>query len=388
MPGWSRTWLTRSSPDPQDQHDGIIVNMKNCQKLCLVIPSLQAGGMERVMSELSWYFASKGTLDVHLVFYGINREIFYKIPENVTIHKPAFSFNNRIRFLSAIKTLIFLRSVVKKISPAAILSFGEYWNSFVLLALVRTKYRVYVSDRCQPDKDLGFLHNNLRKILYPHSAGVISQTKKAGEIYKDKAISKNICVIGNPIRKIPGNTTITKEKIVLTVGRLISTKHHDKLIEIFLSISDPEWKLKIVGYDHLKQNTSERLLKIISEKDATDRVILEGKQTDVESYYLKSCVFAFTSSSEGFPNVIGEAMSAGLPVVAFDCVAGPSEMINDGRNGYLVTLFDYESFCEKLKLLMENSELRETFGRQARIDILNFSIERVGEQYLKFMNLN
>ena len=357
-------------------------------RLCLVIPSLQAGGMEREMSELASYFSSRETLEVHLILYGITRELFYNVPESVTIHKPFFRFNNKFRLISTFRTLSYVRSKVKEISPAAILSFGEYWNSFVLIALTGLKFPVYISDRCQPDKSFGFFHNMLRKKPYPRSAGLIAQTRKAAEIYFSQALHTNIVVIGNPIRDISPDNSIKRENIVLTVGRLISTKHHDRLLELFLSITKPEWRLVIVGYDHLRQKTSEKLREIIAGKNAEARVFLEGKRADVEAYYLKSKVFAFTSSSEGFPNVIGEAMSAGLPVVAFDCIAGPSEMIDNGRNGFLVPLFNYELFREKLLTLMEKSELREIFGRQARKDIMKYSIENIGEMYIDFMKLS
>lgn len=345
--------------------------------------------MERVMSELASYFASNNTqMDVHLVLYGITREIFYTIPENIIVHRPAFKFNNKIRFISSLRTVIFLRTIVKKISPRAILSFGEYWNSFVLIAFCLLKYPIYVSDRCQPDKNLGFFHNFLRKKLYPNAAGIIAQTEKAKDIYSKLQLNNNIRVIGNPIRIIHQNKKIKKENIVLTVGRLIKTKHHDLLINIFLSVPKPDWKLVIVGYDHLKQNISAQLRKLIFDNNAQERIILEGKQSDIELYYLKSRIFAFTSSSEGFPNVIGEAMSAGLPVIAFDCVAGPSEMIEDKENGFLVPLFDIEMFRNRLMMLMENDDLRNRIGMTAQKDIRKYSADVIGRDYLEFMNLS
>ena len=111
------------------------------------------------------------------------------------------------------------------------------------------------------------------------------------------------------------------------VGRLIKTKHQDNLIKIFASINKKDWKLVIVGYDHLKQMNMEPLKKLALDHGLADRVVFAGKQSDVEKYYLSSKIFAFTSSSEGFPNAIGEAMAAGLPVVAYNCVAGPAEKL-------------------------------------------------------------
>jgi len=337
------------------------------------------------MSELATYFATNRNLKLYLVLYGITREIFYPIPEKVIVHKPSFRFNKKWRVFFTLKTLFFLRKEIKKIHPDSILSFGEYWNSFVLLALFGLRYPVFLSDRCQPDKALGKFHDRLRKLIYPKAAGIIAQTEKAKEIFLGQFGHENIKVISNPIRDIKSRSAIKKENIVLMVGRLIKTKHQDKLIELFIRISRPDWKLVIVGYDHLNQKNSGKLKKIIADHHADDFVILEGKQADVEAYYLKSKIFAFTSSSEGFPNAIGEAMSAGLPVVAFDCVAGPSEMIKDNYNGFLVPLFDYKHFQEKLELLMTNEDLRKEFGKNAREDIKLFSISHIGEQYLQFI---
>jgi len=198
------------------------------KKLCLVIPSLQAGGMERVMSELAGYFASKAELEVHLVMYGISPTLFYSIPSNVSIHRPDFVFNNRYRIWNTIKTISFLRRKIKTIHPDSVLSFGEYWNSFVLLALLGLKIPIFVSDRCQPDKSLGKLHDLLRSVLYPRSAGVIVQTETARDIYKRLLPKAKLSVISNPIRTIKVDHSEYRENVVLTVGRLINSKDQDE----------------------------------------------------------------------------------------------------------------------------------------------------------------
>ena len=354
--------------------------------LCLVIPTLQAGGMERVMSELTWYFASREEVDLHLVLYGRSREIFYPVPGNMTVHKPSFPFNNRLRLISTLRTLRFLRRTFSRIRPESLLSFGEYWNNLVLLSALGLKIPVYVSDRSQPDKSLGRFQDTLRRWLYPRAAGVILQTEKAREIYLRKNRSRRIAVIGNPVREIrPGRDGTMREKSVLMVGRLIRSKHQDQLIEIFARVSPPDWKLLLVGYDHLKQNNLERLQELARNLGIEQRVVFTGKQDDIDPYYLRSSIFAFTSSSEGFPNVIGEAMSAGLPVVAYDCTAGPAEMIEDGKNGYLVPLFDQEAFQEKLALLMQDEVLRTQLGAHARESIRRFSRERICESFYRFV---
>ena len=94
------------------------------KQLVIVIPSLGIGGMERVMSELVNHFSLKSDLKVHLVLYGINRDILYDLPENIVIHIPLFKFNNNFRIWNTLKTLCFLRSQIQSLKPDKILSFG------------------------------------------------------------------------------------------------------------------------------------------------------------------------------------------------------------------------------------------------------------------------
>lgn len=359
------------------------------RNLCLVIPSLQPGGMERVMSELAGYFCQRNELQVYLVLYGREPEIFYKVPENILIYRPRSRFNDKFRQISTIGRLIFLRRVLNRINPDVVLSFGEYWNSFVLLALVGLPYPVFVSDRCSPSITFSTFHRLFRRFLYHRATGVIAQTDNARMLYSSQFKNDNICVIGNPIRKISGHIIPQyQEKIVLTVGRLIETKHHDKLIEIFAAIPSPDWKLIIVGGDALKQKNMVRLRELIQNLGMNERIILTGNQVDVDKYFLESRIFAFTSSSEGFPNVIGEAMSAGLPVIAFNCVAGPADLIQNGHNGFLVPLFDYEEFRSRLKQLMNDEDMCRRLGNKGMETIQEFSLETIGTKYYNFIFSN
>ncbi len=359
--------------------------MSEMKKICLVIPSLNAGGMERVMSELAGYFSAIPELEVHLVMYGIKPELFYETPSNLIIHKPSFVFNNKLRLWFTLRTFLFLRMEIKKINPYSILSFGEYWNSLVLIALWSLKYPIYVSDRCQPDKSLGKLHDFLRRKLYLKAKGVIVQTEKAKDIYQQIMPKARLYVIGNPIREINSKNTINKENIVLSVGRLIKSKHHDNLIRIFSKTNLPGWKLIIVGGNALKQDNLERLKNLTRELGIENEVELTGTRNDIDQFYLKSKIFAFTSSSEGFPNVIGEALTCGLPVVSYDCIAGPSEMITDGENGFLIPVFNDELFRHKLQSLVDNEELRDKMGKNAMESMKKFSVEGIGKEYLNLI---
>ncbi|MGF1670621.1 MAG: glycosyltransferase [Balneolaceae bacterium] len=355
------------------------------KRICLIIHSLGIGGMERVMTMLANNYSKREDTEVHLVLIGRKRNIEYPLSGKVIIHKPEFEFNNKHRTAHTLRTLSFLRSEVKKIDPDTVLSFGEMWNNLVLLALYGLDYPVYISDRSEPGKDLGKLHNFLRNHLYPKASGYIAQTEAAKSICIKNGWNENVTVIGNPIRKITANGTVERENIVLSVGRLIETKHFDRLITMFAELDQPGWKLLIVGGDAKKQNLSVQLKKLIHDLGVNDRVFLEGEQKHIDDFYRRSKIFAFTSSSEGFPNAVGEALSAGLPVVAYDCEAGPADLIENNNNGFLVSLFDEEAFKKKLQIVIKNENIREQFGDCAKESINKYSENRTAEKFYLFV---
>ncbi len=357
----------------------------NRKKVAFVIPTMSSGGMERVMSEIVSYFSVMSIVDCHLIVYGKPNNDFYSVPSNVLMYKPKFKFNDAQRNLDTVKTAIFIRRTVSQIQPDVLLSFGEYWNNFVILSLMGLKIPIYVSDRSSPNISLGKLHDFLRRKLYCRAAGIIVQTTKAKEIFETKFNNNNIKVIGNPIRSIATKDDINRENIIVSVGRLITTKNFNHLIDIFARINKTDWKMIIIGGDSNKQNNSISLQAQIDQLGMSENIIMAGTQKNVEDYLLRAKIFAFTSSSEGFPNVIGEAMSAGLPVVSYDCVAGPSDMIEDGKSGFLIPMFDDQLFEEKLRYLMTNEDVVVSMGAYAREGIKVFSVENIGRQFYNFM---
>lgn len=353
------------------------------KKIILLLPSLHAGGMERVMAELANYFAENKDLRVHLILYGKKPELFYSVNNNIRLHVRKSSKADKSNILNFIEIFRYIRRTVRKISPDAILSFGTQWNNLVLLALSGLKYKVFISDRGSPERKYQFPQEHLKTFLYPLAAGIIAQTKIAEEMLRRRFPKQKIQTIDNPIRQIEGFRR--KENFILSVGRLINSKHHERLIKIFSQVAAPEWKLVIVGGNALKQSNFKKLQKSIHKLGLDKRVMLEGEKTNVEDYYLRSKIFAFTSSVEGFPNVIGEALSSGLPVVSYDCIAGPSEMIKNGYNGYLISVFDDKAFTKHLQILIDQEDLRKQMSLNSKQINRRFSVESIGDNYLNFL---
>lgn len=347
--------------------------------IAFVTPSMRYGGRERVLSILVNYFAEKKGINVHLIIYGKNRDICFNISPKVNILKPEWEFNENIKTVSTIRTLQYVRRTTKATHADIMVSFEEIWNRFALLATVGMKIRKVISNRNSPISNYGKFDSFLAKVLYPGADLLIAQTQVAKEIYEKKYKLKKCIVIGNPIKKLEPESLLSahRENIIITVGRLMSGKNHDRLIRIFAQIHHKGWKLYIVGGDFANQNNSVKLKQLCAELGVSEDVVFTSAQQDVNKFLLKSKIFVFASRKEGFPNAIGEALAAGLPVISYDCIAGPREMIEDGHNGYLIPLYDDELFKNKLESLMSDEKLLGQMSNEAVKSISRFDTDKI-----------
>jgi len=189
----------------------------------------------------------------------------------------------------------------------------------------------------------------------------------------------NIVIIPNFIFNYPSHISSLKYKKVVAVGRLTYQKGYDILIKIWKYVSKecPDWILEIYGegeeYVTLKKN--------IDDEHLASSIILKSPVSDIESVYLQSSVLVLSSRYEGLPMVLLEAMSIGLPIVAFACKCGPRDVIDNGVNGFLLETMDVSHFASKMILLMKDYHLRKEMGRLARNKSLSYSIKNIMIQW-------
>lgn len=349
------------------------------KKIALVISSLSSGGAERVMSVLANYFVNKPDVEIHLIIL-IRKEKFFEIDKRVKIYEPDFDHKKYSRPVFTLKILKYLRSTLKSIEPDTCLSFSGRYNSFALIAAYGLGLKVFISDRSRPGISYGKFLDLLNPIMYKTAVGIIAQTSKAKEFAFKQTGHKNIKVINNPIRTLK-KIEVERQNIILNVGRFIPSKQQELLVEIFSRINAPKWKLQFLGdgqrFEAAKQKAKE--LKV------EDRVMFEGMQKEVDKYYFGAKIFAFTSVSEGFPNALGEAAAAGLASISFDCNAGPSDLIDDEKTGFLIPMNEEEVYKEKLQELIDNETQRTQFGKNAEIKAQKFSLDYIANQYFDFI---
>jgi glycosyltransferase involved in cell wall biosynthesis len=162
------------------------------------------------------------------------------------------------------------------------------------------------------------------------------------------------------------------ERVVLAVGRLSHEKGHADLIAAFEIIvkTHPQTKMVIIGDGPER----ERLEARARSSGLSDRIIFTGQVSDASVYYRVADALALPSHSEGSPNVLLEAMSAGLPVVATR-VGGVPEIVEDEESALLVAARDSQSMARAVIRLLDDRDLPQRLTAAAREKVKNYSPE-------------
>ncbi len=168
-------------------------------------------------------------------------------------------------------------------------------------------------------------------------------------------------------------------KLILSAGQLLPIKQYEKAIEAAAKVLPlhPEWRWIICGEGPERG----KLEAMIQAYGLTERVFLPGNAEDMDAWYQKAAVFVLTSKMEGLPMVLLEAKSMGVPIVSFDIMTGPSDIVSDSVNGFLVPQDDVDGLAEKLLLLMEDPTLRKKYSDHAQIGMERFAWEHILEQW-------
>lgn len=210
-------------------------------------------------------------------------------------------------------------------------------------------------------------------------------SKELSEFYRDY-LGNKVFYIPNCLDKMPSKLSKLDNKNLISVGRLSKEKGFDDLLRLFkkVSIKHPDWKLNIIG-DGMEKNN---LLELASELKLGDKVVFHGYQNKdyINEQLLNSSIFVMTSHTESFGLVLIEAMSHGIPCLSYTSAQGANEIIDDEKNGYLISDRNEQEMIEKIDLLIENEKLRKKLGKEARNKSKEYSGEVVLEKWSKLIN--
>lgn len=332
---------------------------KQVNKILIIAPCLAMGGIERASSNTANGLSELGAKVYFLSLF--KKEAFFKLNEGIEIIEPQ-GFNKTK--LSLFKSILWIRKEVKRVNPEHILVFNKFYGAITALALLGTKYPYFLSERSSPlfvwRQPMRAINKLAFSIKPPK--GVIAQTNIAAEYQRKYFKKTEVIVIPNSVREVQLFPEIKREKVILAVGRLNDyLKGFDLLIESFAKLKNQDWELHIAGGDEEGEALKEQAERL----GVINRIKFLGKVKEIDKCYAYAGMFVIPSRSEGFPNALAEAMTAGCCCIAFDFVAGPNEMITNGVDGILVPSGDTQKLAEAIDDLIVKDDFRDVLAQKA-----------------------
>lgn len=337
--------------------------------------------------------------------YLINTDLPHKVSDYKIMLK-------KFRFKSLIKRLnkdYFSNNQYKQFISDSFNGLGMYYQRYSTMKnhLKSSTADIIISTRFIFNEWLGeFASNNIIKIGWEHNHyhnnmkyayKVIDSCKNLDylvlvsnslkEFYSNelKLTKCRTLYIPNVIDEMPSKTSKLNSKKLVSVGRLSEEKGYIDLLKIFKEINkkEPEWTLDIIGDGAEKEG----LTAYINKNKLNDKVTLHGfrNRKYINKVFLNSSIFLMTSHTESFGIVLIEAMSHGLPCIAFTSAEGAREIITSGKNGYLIKNRNKEAFEKKCLDLINDEKTRKKIGKIARKEVSKYSSDIVKEQWYKLL---
>ena len=362
------------------------------QKIIFILPTLMPGGAEKVMASLAGLLSRKGNKVLLCSIYQLDA-LMEEIDKTVSVK--FLTNSNKSRNGLEILAALNFRKVVKDFSPDVVISTLPPANFINVLTsfLVKKRYKTVVREASTPSV---FYKAKLKSNLLNYISAFFCR-RADYFIAPSQAVLEDAIgcyglarergrVIPNPIEfeKIEKLASINKPvffqnklegKVLIGIGRLCHEKGFDVLIEAFSLLKNRNCHLLILGEGELREKLEEQIKSL----SLTERVHLIGFQKNPYVYLKNSDLFILSSRVEGQPNVLLQALSLGLPVVATDCPSGPRELIGATQKGLLVPVNDPKKLAEAIDLQIEKPILHSGLEK----DLFSIeSVTRLWEQLL------
>lgn len=340
-----------------------------------------SGGLERVLSVKTKVLAEEYGYEIHIITLNqkSKTDLFFPFSEKITQHNIEVS-GNPLQYIS--KYISRIKKLIANVNPNVILVCDDGLKAFLLPVILGQKtpiiYERHVSKLIEKSEHQSWIKSvfvNLKFGLMDFFAEYFTKFIVLTEGNKKEWKLKNIQVIPNPLPFIPKKMSSLLNKKVIAVGKQSYQKSYDRLLKSWSLLDEKfhDWELHIYGKfdDHFGLEKLTKDLKI------ENQVFFHPPEKNIEEKYAESSIFVLSSRYEGFGMVLIEAMSFGIPCVSFDCSYGPSDIIENNIDGYLIENGNVKEFAEKLQILMTDENLRKEMGWKARENVERFLPENV-----------
>jgi len=360
------------------------------------------GGAGNATSYILQEFSKIPDLEVDLITSAHNNEFsIEKISPSITIHKlPIGDKSQNIHYQSQTDLLLYTwkafwysQKLLKEKKYNLTHSFFSVPCGFISLLIKWQKKIPYIVSLRGADVPgysnrfpiIYFFLTPLIKLIWSQASAVISNSQGLKELALKSKPKQKISVIFNGIDTQEFKPTNQKDYNIfeiLCVSRLTQRKGIAYLISAFAKIyvKFPNTKLNIVGEGDVKKKliTQAKNLNLTKNIEFTGRIAHEK----LPQVYSQSSIFVLPSLNEGMSNTILEAMSAGLPIIATN-TGGTKELVIEGENGFVVKMEDADDIYQKIKTLIENTDLVKKMSQKSREMAEHLSWKNVANQYLE-----
>ena len=194
-----------------------------------------------------------------------------------------------------------------------------------------------------------------------------------GDANEWRKVHPHVVVIPNIVHVNEGAVSTLENKRVIWVGRFDYQKRPLEMVRIWEKIHPlfPDWHLDIYGEGDQQQDLEDKVCSLCM------NIVVHQPTEHIFDCYRESSILVSTSLFEPFGLVIPEAMSCGLPVVVYDSLYGPNDIVSDGKNGYLIDCDNIGNYVDKLSLLMRNLDLRIKMGKNGLSSSKRYEVSHI-----------
>ena len=357
-------------------------------RILYITPTINTeGGLERVLSIKTNYLIER---------FGYQIEI---ITCNNGFQNSFFNFNSKIKFHdillnsnklgNLVNYKIKIQKFINLINPDCIVICDFGLKGFSFPILFQTKVPIVfeahgsIYNESQYFK-VNFFSRNARRLKYEYKKFCSKKFDYfivlSNESLKEWPVCKGV-IIPNP-NVVSDVVSNLESKNAILIARHSYEKGIDFALKIWQKVIKihPDWTLSIYG----KYDSNLTYIKLAKELEIESNVNFHQPIIEIFEKYYEASISIMTSRSEGFPMALIEAMSCGLPVVAFDCPIGPRSIITNEENGFLIETFNCDAFASKIVQLIENESLRNEIGVKAKQSVSKYDLDKVMLQWKVF----
>ena len=359
------------------------------KRICLVLYDMSfTGGVEQVAASLSTQLCD----DYEVYIYAIKRENtelayeldtrvkYYEAPQNMKApqEKP------RLRYI-LMKTFKPLRKFLCETKIETAILMGNQPAFFSLFARMFLNVRYIYCDHgslMNEWNDKTITGIRFLDALFSNTVVTLTQRTKADYTRKFHIRKSKVECIYNWVepRFIENRKPYdTKTKKILSVGRFCEDKGYDLLIQVAKKVlpQNPQWEWHICG----DGESFKEIEAMVKAEGLEKQLILRGNVQNISDMYHHYAFLVLTSYREGLPLVLLEAKASGLPLISFDILTGPSEIIRHEQNGYLIQPYNCEEMANCMDILINDIHMRERFSQNAEVGIDKFNQKYIIEQW-------